>query len=56
MLLRFIGQNNSMGLKKGMVYRLTIKPWQEHGVLIEKPVTCPYSTQASFWRNWEIPN
>lgn len=54
MMLRFIGEDGSMGLRNGRTYRLVIYPWAA-GLRIHAPVVCPYESQASFWRNWQIP-
>ena len=55
MLLRFIGEDGSMGLRKGGLYRISVKPWKVTGVQVTVPVNCPYSSLASFWRNWALP-
>lgn len=55
MRLRFIGQDGSMGLKFGQIYRLTIEPWN-NGVRITAPIVCPYDTEDGFWRNWVHPD
>lgn len=52
MKLRFIGANNSMGLKHGKVYKVTIVVqdgyiWVNWGIRI-----CPYSSLAAFCANW----
>lgn len=54
MRLRFIGQNGSMGLVFGKVYRLKIEPWN-NGVQITAPRVCPYASDEAFWRNWAHP-
>lgn len=54
MQLRFIGQNGSMGLKFGQLYRLSVQPWQ-NGVRIIQPIACPYASEQAFWQNWAHP-
>ena len=59
MILRFIGKDNSMGLKHGKKYKVWIDTsldgmyicvhWQGE----KKPQFCPYSSPQSFAANWE---
>ena len=59
MNLRFIGENNSMGLKQGRVYpvRIISLP-SDKMILVEFAGSwgikrCPYSSLAKFMENWE---
>jgi hypothetical protein len=53
--LRFIGQNGSMGLKFGQIYRLDLRNWK-NGIRIVSPVVCPYDSDKAFWKNWAHPD
>ena len=60
MILKFIGKDESMGLKHGKNYMVSIK---SYGNLIwvewqgeDKPCVCPYSSPQSFASNWERGN
>jgi hypothetical protein len=53
--LRFIGQNGSMNLTFGKIYRVSVKPYKSNGVMMTVPVHCPYDTQEGFWRHWAHP-
>lgn len=59
---QFIGQNGSMGLRRGTVYNITIQIWPNGKIVVEmvrnsfldKQVVwrCPYTNVAMFSRNW----
>lgn len=57
MLLRFIGADGSMGLKKGQVYIVKISTTLEHIIVKWTGVgscgSCPYSSPQTFAANWE---
>ena len=45
---KFIGEDGSLGYRKGEVYRLVID-----GNKIREPRPCPYSSVEAFLANWE---
>lgn len=59
MLLRFIGKNGSLGLRKGELYPVEIKSQLlcdciNTRILVgEKWVNCPYASPQAFAANWE---
>lgn len=57
MLLRFIGTDGSMGLKKGQVYIVRISTTLEHIIVkwtgVDSCGSCPYSSPQTFAANWE---
>ena len=56
MLLKFIGLDNSMGLRKGQIYAVSILALNNRIVVfwgINK--YCPYSSPQSFAENWSKP-
>lgn len=61
MLLRFVGEDKSMGLRKGTVYPVEIKSQalcdciNARILVCEKWVVCPYETPQSFAENWIKP-
>lgn len=58
MLLRFIGEDGSMGLRKGKVYNCSVEAsgflvwitWDNKG-LVNSP--CPYNSFKKLFENWE---
>lgn len=57
MLLRFIGQDGSMGLKRHKVYDVRVRSdarhiWVHVCRLFEYDITCPYDTPQAFAKNW----
>lgn len=58
MLLRFIGEDGSMGLRKGKVYKCSIRTfgslfwvtWDDNDPI---NATCPYSSFKKLFENWE---
>ena len=56
MFLKFIGRDNSMGLKKGGIYRVNIV--SHHGyvwVYWGFNKRCPYSSPSALAENWSKP-
>lgn len=54
LLLKFIGEDGSMGLRKNQVYFVSVhtdlfgrKPTIKH------PIQCPYGSWDAFWKNWK---
>lgn len=54
-LFRFIGEDGSLGYRKGKIYMLELRGrgMTELGVIIDAPVRCPYSSWEAFFENWE---
>ena len=56
MYLKFIGQNNSMGLKRGRIYRVKIFTSHDHiCVCWGFGKCCPYSSPKTLAKNWSKP-
>lgn len=53
MNLRFIGENGSMGVTHGQVYKVEIYVQYGHVVVRWLGGLCPYSSLRSFMDNWE---
>lgn len=60
MFYRFKGEDGSLGLKKGCVYRITIDSLGANNMVIAKIekddtyVSCPYVSMEMFEANWEV--
>ena len=61
MKLKFIGEDGSMGLRRGNVYTVTIgslpsEPYiyVQWPVGLHKTYYCPYSSPATLAKNWEV--
>lgn len=55
MFLKFIGDDGSMGLRKGMVYR--VKVFSRAGYILvcwDFCSKCPYTSPQAFANNWEV--
>lgn len=60
MLLKFIGENKSMGLRQGKIYDVTVKSDSRYLYVLwrteqGKVMCCPYSSPAAFASNWTKP-
>lgn len=55
MRLRYIGQNGSMGMNFGRIYRLKIEPWRDGVLVTSGGFRCPYASDELFWQNWAHP-
>lgn len=58
MFLKFIGEDNSMGLRKGQIYDVVIKCSRRQSnilVIIPPKFVCPYSSPQTFAENWSKP-
>ena len=56
MLLKFVGQDNSMGLRRGQIYAVTTVSFRNRIVVywgVNK--YCPYSSPQSLAENWSKP-
>ena len=60
MKLRFIGQNGSMGLTHGRIYKVSLRT--RHNCIVaeiyrnfwDDAIICPYSSPQAFANNWEL--
>lgn len=53
MNLRFIGENSSMGLTHGKIYKVSIDVEYGHVVVRWAGGFCPYSSLRTLMENWE---
>lgn len=61
MRLRFIGEDGSMGLRKGGVYAVRFEPRNApigapFTAIFLEGVRCPYANDTVFWQNWAPPD
>ena len=60
MRLKFIGADNSLGLKNGRTYNVDVRSVDEY-IYVHiaagwfDDITCPYSSPQSFAANWRCP-
>ena len=60
MILKFIGADNSLGLKNGRTYDVNVRSVDRYIVVSIASgwfddLTCPYSSPQSFAANWRCP-
>lgn len=55
MELRFIGQNGSMRLTFGKIYRVSVESKDDGTTMMTRPVRCPYASDNAFAQNWVDP-
>lgn len=54
MLAKFIGQDGSMGFRRGRVYNLEVAGGRgRRPPVIVWPVRCPYGSWDAFYANWQ---
>ena len=51
--LRFIGKDNSMGLRKGSIYDVWLSSESNYIWVQWNEGVCPYTSPKSFAMNWE---
>ena len=52
----FIGEDGSMGLRRGQIVPLSVYFGNGHLLACWKGGNCPYDTVAAFSRNWRLCN
>lgn len=53
MYLRYIGENGSLGLAYGQIYRVTVDTQQGRVIVRWDSGYCPYTSLKAFMNNWE---
>ena len=51
--LRFIGEDGSMGLRKGQIYNIWLSSASNYILVRWNKGVCPYTSPKSFSMNWE---
>jgi hypothetical protein len=51
--LMFVGDTrHGMGLRRGQVYRVTVRTGPGGPPVMSAPIRCPYDSWQAFWANW----